>query len=121
MLVYSLSLFIHENQKSHLKIEEFNINNRLNKFEQKIESVRELTPVVAVPKPKPEGLEAYKEIGGTGTYINPITKKQEVMAFAQTFNSTRYEVSTYFTFLLFIFYSFLLNINNNNNNNNTLF
>lgn len=80
------------------------IRMRLDNLEQ---SIRGLTPagVESRDGKKPaEGLEILKEIAGTGSYINPVTQRQEVMAFAQTFNSTRFEVS-FFSTCLFCFCS----------------
>ena len=93
MLVYSFSLFLHESQKTKINLDEKLLTSRLNELEKQIDSFRVLTPATVVALQKSEGLEAFKEIGGTGTYMNPITQRQEVMAFAQSFNSSRYEVN----------------------------
>jgi hypothetical protein len=37
-------------------------------------------------------LESLKEIGGTGSTIDPVTGHQRISAFAREFNSSRYEV-----------------------------
>jgi hypothetical protein len=39
-----------------------------------------------------DDLEMLKEIGGTGTAIDPVTHHQRISAFAREFNSSRYEV-----------------------------
>ena len=40
-----------------------------------------------------DDLEMLKDIGGTGTSIDPVTHHQRLSAFAKEFNSSRYEVS----------------------------
>jgi hypothetical protein len=55
-------------------------------------SIPNLRSLNSVTASKSYDLETYKELGGRGTSINPITHRQVVSAFAKEFNSSRYEV-----------------------------
>jgi hypothetical protein len=110
-MIYSISFLIHESQPHSLMnlqlepivpIPRSALHEKAEKeaesstpqtlSEPKLGQLQSLRSLNSIISSKSDDLESFKDLGGRGTTIDPITHRQVISAYAKQFNSTRYEV-----------------------------